>query len=91
MVALDVVWTSRVRVSIVRLVTGSEVPLSVEDMAGELGDVSRRTVGRHVRVLAEAGVLVEARDGDGRYVADGDVIREGLKELSQRFRGVSGD
>ena len=53
------------RREILRLVHSSELP--VAGIADRIRDVSRAAISQHLRVLSDAGLLVQRRDGRQRY------------------------
>jgi DNA-binding transcriptional ArsR family regulator len=72
---LDAVVEPRRR-EILRLVRKVELPAGA--IAARFGDVSRPAISQHLRVLRDAGLLVERRDGTRRLYR---TRREGLGEL----------
>ena len=60
---LDAVVVPRRR-EILRLVREVELPAGA--IAAQFGDVSRPAISQHLRVLRDAGLLVERRDGTRR-------------------------
>jgi DNA-binding transcriptional ArsR family regulator len=64
------------RRSILRLVRDTELPAGA--IAAHFADVSRPAVSQHLRVLRDAGLLVERRDGTRRLYR---TRPEGLGEL----------
>src|SRR5918994_3093005 len=72
---LDAVVEPRRR-EIFRLVRDGE--LAAGAIAAQLGDVSRPAISQHLRVLRDAGLLVERRDGTRRLYR---ARPEGLGEL----------
>ena len=72
---LDAVVEPRRR-EILRLVHRAELPAGA--IAAQFGDVSRPAISQHLRVLRDAGLLVERRDGTRRLYR---TRPEGLSEL----------
>ena len=72
---LDAVVEPRRR-EILRLVGGTELPAG--EIAARFPDVSRPTVSEHLRVLREAGLVTERREGTRRLYR---ARREGLSDL----------
>jgi DNA-binding transcriptional ArsR family regulator len=72
---LDAVVEPRRR-EILRLVRKVELPAGA--IAAQFGDVSRPAISQHLRVLRDAGLLVERRDGTRRLYR---TRPEGLSEL----------
>jgi DNA-binding transcriptional ArsR family regulator len=71
------------RRDILRLVHGTE--LTAGAIAANFGDVSRPAISQHLRVLREAGLLHERRDGTRRlYRADPRGLDD-LREFLERF------
>jgi DNA-binding transcriptional ArsR family regulator len=71
------------RRDILRLVHGTE--LTAGAIAANFGDVSRPAISQHLRVLREAGLLHERRDGTRRlYKADPRGLDD-LREFLERF------
>jgi DNA-binding transcriptional ArsR family regulator len=63
------------RRDILRLVRGTELPAGA--IAAEFGDVTRPAISQHLRVLREAGLVEERREGTRRlYRARGAGLRE---------------
>jgi DNA-binding transcriptional ArsR family regulator len=73
--ALDAVVEPRRR-EILRLVRKVELPAGA--IAARFGDVSRPAISQHLRVLRDAGLLIERRDGTRRLYR---TRPEGLGEL----------
>jgi DNA-binding transcriptional ArsR family regulator len=78
---LDAVVEPRRR-EILRLVGDRELPAG--EIAARFPDVSRPTVSEHLRVLREAGLLTERRDGTRRLYR---ARREGLLSLREFLDG----
>jgi DNA-binding transcriptional ArsR family regulator len=72
---LDAVVEPRRR-EILRLVRSAELPAGA--IAARFGDVSRPAISQHLRVLRDAGLLVERREGTRRLYR---TRPEGLGEL----------
>ena len=66
------------RREILRLVHGEELPAGA--IAAHFADVTRPAISQHLRVLREAGLLVERRDGTRRLYS---VRPEGLGDLRE--------
>ena len=66
------------RREILRLVRGAELPAGA--IAAEFGDISRPAVSQHLRVLKEAGLLSERRDGTRRLYR---ARLEGLRDVRE--------
>jgi DNA-binding transcriptional ArsR family regulator len=66
------------RREILRLVHGGELPAGA--IAAHFADVTRPAISQHLRVLREAGLLVERRDGTRRLYS---VRPEGLGDLRE--------
>ncbi len=64
------------RREILSLVRGGELPAGA--IAARFGDVTRPAISQHLRVLREAGLVVERRDGTRRLYS---ARREGLVGL----------
>jgi DNA-binding transcriptional ArsR family regulator len=80
--AIEAIAAPRRR-DILRLVHGTE--LTAGAIAANFGDVSRPAISQHLRVLREAGLLRERRDGTRRlYSADPGGL-DGLREFLERF------
>ena len=71
------------RRDILRLVHAKE--LTAGAIAANFGDVSRPAISQHLRVLREAGLVRERRDGTRRlYSADTDGL-DALRDYLERF------
>ena len=80
--AIEAIAAPRRR-DILRLVHATE--LTAGAIAANFGDVSRPAISQHLRVLREAGLLRERRDGTRRiYSADPGGL-DGLREFLERF------
>ncbi len=80
--ALDAMVEPRRR-EILRLVLDRELPAG--QIAAQFPDVSRPTVSQHMRVLREAGLVTERRDGTRRlYRARSEGLLE-LREFLEEF------
>ncbi len=80
--ALEAMAAPRRR-DILRLVHGTE--LTAGTIAANFGDVSRPAISQHLRVLREAGLVRERRDGTRRlYSADSGGLDD-LREYLERF------
>ena len=83
---------SRVRIGIINLVVGSEVPVTAVELTEKLG-ISRATLSIHVAALVQAGVLHQQIDPSRRgatsgfnrlvWTANADQIDRLLNELSR--------
>jgi DNA-binding transcriptional ArsR family regulator len=82
--ALDAVADPRRR-AILRLVRQDELPAGA--IAARFGDVSRPAISQHLRVLKEAGLLAERRDGTRRLYRARPEGFEGLREFLAEFWG----
>jgi DNA-binding transcriptional ArsR family regulator len=71
------------RRAILRLVRETELPAG--EIAAEFGDVSRPAVSQHLRVLLEAGLLAERRDGTRRLYRARPEGLEDLREFLDQF------
>jgi DNA-binding transcriptional ArsR family regulator len=80
--AIEAIAAPRRR-DILRLVYGGE--LTAGAIAANFGDVSRPAISQHLRVLREAGLVRERRDGTRRlYSADPRGLDD-LREFLERF------
>jgi DNA-binding transcriptional ArsR family regulator len=71
------------RREILQLVRSTELPAGA--IAAHFGDVTRPAISQHLRVLREAGLLTERRDGTRRlYRARAEGLRD-LREFLDRF------
>jgi DNA-binding transcriptional ArsR family regulator len=79
---MDAVVEPRRR-EILRLVRDAELPAG--EIASRFPDVSRPTVSEHLRVLREAGLVTERREGTRRLYR---ARREGLLSLREFLDGL---
>jgi DNA-binding transcriptional ArsR family regulator len=80
--AIEAIAAPRRR-DILRLVHGTE--LTAGAIAANFGDVSRPAISQHLRVLREAGLLRERRDGTRRLYSANPGGLDGLREFLERF------
>ncbi len=71
------------RRDILRLVRGTE--LTAGAIAANFGDVSRPAISQHLRVLREAGLIRERRDGTRRLYSADDAGVDALRGYLERF------
>jgi DNA-binding transcriptional ArsR family regulator len=71
------------RREILRLVRDEEMPAGA--IAGHFGDVTRPAISQHLRVLREAGLLAERRDGTRRLYRTRPEGLGGLREFLGQF------
>ena len=71
------------RREILRLVRSTELPAG--EIAAHFGDVTRPAVSQHLRVLREAGLLEERRDGTRRLYRARPQGLAGLREFLDEF------
>jgi len=71
------------RREILRLVRDSELPAG--EIATRFGDVTRSAISQHLRVLREAGLLSERRDGTRRLYRARPEGFGGLREFLEMF------
>jgi DNA-binding transcriptional ArsR family regulator len=71
------------RRDILRLVHDTE--LTAGAIAANFGDVSRPAISQHLRVLREAGLVRERRDGTRRLYSADSARLEALRDYLERF------
>ncbi len=71
------------RRDILRLLRSTE--LTAGAIAANFGDVSRPAISQHLRVLREAGLIRERRDGTRRLYSADDSGMDALREYLERF------